>query len=360
MAIKKVSTNAGGKSTTLKTPTIINRTKSFSEVVQELLAAHHKARKTVLLYGNSGYGKSATIESYCKNNSIKLEKIFCITLDPLTSSMPVEKGDMMRFIPNEQLHRLCTTTEPTVVLYDETNKFSNPSVENMLNSIFLDREYNGHKFSDSVLVVGCMNFVSKSGSAQELDFSIINRATNILFAPSVADIKTNMQTKMGKLLTDVLPLKCSGVVEFKTEVLDRLHGEDDETSPRQIDDIACILQANPDLSDQAIELLCIGRLGSKKGKMAAHHIIKNRDLVDVLNTSTTDKVVDLFNKGERQSVIHLLEECVDFDAGLYVVEKTKSPQLAATLVKNFGNNYMVGNTPLLMFLVDKGLLKFGD
>jgi hypothetical protein len=333
---------------------------TFTNVIEELLLAHHSARQTILLYGNSGYGKSSTIKSFTAKKGWGLETIYCITLDPLTTSMPVAAADHMRFIPNEVIHRLCNATKPTIALFDETNKFTNPSVENMLNSIFLDRSYNGHKFSDQVLIVGCMNFVQNSGTAQELDYSIINRATNILYAPDIGDIKQNMQTPLGSLLAENLPMRSSGVAEFGEEVLDRLEGDPEETSPRQLDAIGEILQYSPDLSDAAIKFLCIGRLGKKKGKLAADVILKNRGLVNVLDATTQDKVVKLYKTGERAHVNSLVSSCSDIEVALYVAEQTASPQLTALVLNKFGNKTMLPNGEMLLgYCLDKKLISVG-
>jgi len=288
--------------------TQLSKVVSFSEAIKELLTAHHKTQKTLLFWGNSGYGKSSTVISYAKENSYRLIKIQCIALDPLTVSFPVEKGGVMKFIPCEWMETVCNTTEPTVLLFDEANKFSNPSVENMLNSLFLDREYNGHKISDSVLIVGTLNFKALSNTAQELDFSIINRATNILFAPDKVSIISNLQSDTAKRIAQHLPISCSGEEEFQEEVLDRLHVNDNETSARQIDDLAHIFDKSM-LSDKALELLCTGRLGDRKGSIAFNSLKIKSCLT--LTKGTFDKILELYNKGELQLVKTALISCTN-------------------------------------------------
>jgi hypothetical protein len=365
MAFKKVSSGSGVTvSATQQSKTVINKTRvNFREVIFELIEAHHKSRKTMLIWGNSGYGKSATVKSFCKEMGFKLEQIFCITLDPLTQSMPVDRGGpSMVFIPNEQLERLCNATEPTVVLYDETNKFSNPSVENMLNSIFLDREYNGHKFSESVVIIGCMNFKSRSTTAQELDFSIINRATNILFRPSPDDIRKNMQTSVGGLLASILPVKCNGQKEFDEEVLSRfnqveLADEDKEgATARQMDEVGMLIEDNPTLSDKAIEMICNGRLGDVFGGIASQHIIKNKSVPKALTQNNLHEVVSLFHRGDINVVIALLKGCQDFDLCYKVAVSVKDKTISQALVGQFGRDKEVNGKPLYFDLMDQGIL----
>ena len=282
---------------------------SFSIAINELLEAHHKTQKTILLWGNSGYGKSSSVISYAKNKGFKLIKIQCIALDPLTVSFPIEKEGVMKFVPCEWMNEVCNATEPTVLLFDEANKFSNPSVENMLNSLFLDREYNGHKISDSVLIVGTLNFKALSNTAQELDFSIINRATNVLFAPNKTSIISNLQSKTAQALAMFLPISCSGEEEFQEEVLDRLHVSDDETSPRQIDDLSFICD-NSSLGHKALELLCVGRLGDKKGAIAFNYF-KNRNAYEPLTKNNFNQLINKWKNGERELVKGSLKLCKD-------------------------------------------------
>jgi hypothetical protein len=271
----------------------------------------------------------------------------------------------MDFIPNEQLHRLMNATKPTIVLYDELNKFSNPSVENMLNSIFLDRCYNGHKFSDQVLIVGCLNFRSKSTSAKDLDFSIINRATSVLFQPDHKDIVEGMRTAKGKILASKLGASCGGKDEFQEEVMDRFDeqfpekgGNAFEVAARPMDELFEMID-NKTLSDRALMMLCNGRFGGKLGAKIFKIIEKMTTEVSELTAATLPKVVALHAK-DKNLAQALMDGCQDFDVCFELVKQTKSVPLAGLLMKKFDKKrIMPSGQALLMELDDLGILNNG-
>lgn len=301
MAFKKVSLTQ--QPTTLETLST-DTTTSFKDTLYSLFKAHHLTKAPIILWGKSGFGKSSTVRSFAKDNGYNLEVWQAIALDPLTMALPVERRDRMDFIPNESFHRLITATEPTILLIDEVNKFSNPSVENMLNSLILEREYNGFKLSDSVLIVGTANFVADSQTAQLLDFSIINRCTNIMFSPDKLDIVENMQSVMAKGFVNLFNHVDTSEESFRIEISDRLHISDNEISPRQLDAIGHIIEKAPWLSEDAVKLLCIGRIGNVKGIKLFEYIRANRKVMTV-------KELESLYKQDQQAVLDYVEFCND-------------------------------------------------
>lgn len=299
MVFKKV--NLSSSVTTLEVEEAKTLT-SFTSSLYELFLAHAKCKTPVILWGKSGFGKSSTVRSFAKKFNFNLEVWQAIALDPLTMALPVERGDMMKFIPNESIERLINATEPTVLLIDEINKFSNPSVENMLNSLILEREYNGFKISDKVLIVGTANFVADSQTAQLLDFSIINRATNILFTPSKEDIVENMQSEIAKKFVGLFNHVDNSMESYRIEISDRLHISDSEISPRQLDVIGKLVEENPLLKNEAIKLICEGRIGLQKGLKLYEYIKSTRKKM------TIKELKDIYNKNQQQ-VLDYIEFC---------------------------------------------------
>lgn len=327
-----------------------------TDPILELLDLHYRKQKTMILWGSSGFGKSSTVKAFAKSIGAEFLPVFAITLDPLTTSVPVvdQTTKQIDSYPCGWLKEACDPNgKPTVLLLDEINKFSNPSVQNMLNEIILDRRYGSHKIRDNVFIVACANFVAESEQASPLDCSILKRVTNVLFAPDSASIINNMQSALGKTLAGILKPQSKGKELFKEEVLSQLSSD----VPRQIDEVGFLCEGET-LSTQAVEMLCIGRVG-EKGKDLVQPILRSSTYVNVLDSTTIDKVVKMHDAGARVEVQGLIEQGKDSNAACEVVFKTKSPLLAHVVLKKYGAELEFNGKSFIAECFKSNLVKAG-
>lgn len=360
-AINQGCTNIEG-GTTPATPAVATVqgivTVASQDPIADVLELHYRKKKSLILWGSSGYGKSSTVRTFADTIQAEVVPVYAITLDPITTAMPVpdtEKGTITSY-PGPWLKRVAVTgdasidSKPVVLLLDEINKYANSSVMNMLNELILDRQYAGHKLRDNVFVVGCANFVAESEAASQLDVSILKRVTNVLFAPSAQQIVDNMRSKLGATLAGKLKPESKGKELFETEILSNL----DKNTPRQIDEIAELV-AGEALSKDVIEMICIGRIG-KDGSKIVNDILKLSTYVDKLDASTKDKVVAMAKSGATTEAQGLIEKCDDSEIACYVALTAKSATLVAAVRKKFGKVLYKGES-FAEQCIDAGIIK---
>lgn len=324
------------------------KTKSDTQILMEILRIHKEAKKSLVLWGSSGFGKSATIKEFAKAEGMKLIDIKAISLDPLTTAMPEVQNGVVNFVPNTWFHEVCTSDEPIVLFLDEINKFSNPSVQNMLNDLILDRQYVGHKIKPNVFIVGAANFVSESEEASPLDESILFRLTNILFAPKHQEVCVNMQTRLGKKLATKLKVVGKGVDVFQEEILDKLHKD----IPRQIDHIAELCDGVTDRD--IIEKIVLGRIG-KDGLKIIDDILRESTFVSELTRQTMPKVVAMHNSGAKADVLGLVEDCNDSELACELTLTLKSKTIMSAVLKKWGNDVEYKGNKFLVECANAGL-----
>lgn len=352
MGIPKINRNTlpGNNNTTPSTGGAAP-TKGDKELLIKVLERHLHTNKSCVIWGNTGLGKSATVKEFAKKNGLKLIDRKAISLDPLTTAMPEIVNGEGRYIPFDWFKEVTTSDEPMCLFIDEINKFSNPSVQNMLNDILLDRQYVGIKIKDNVFIVGAANFVAESEDATQLDKSILARLTNLLLAPSEQDIVDNMQTSIGKSLAAHLKVKSSGKELFEEEILSQLHKD----IPRQLDHIGELCEGVTDRS--VVEMIMKGRIGKDATKSAVDHVVRKALYVSDLTTQTYDKVKEMYNSGAKVEVQGLVENCSDSELICKLALDLKSQVLFGAVCAKLGNGHvMKDGTVFVVEAMNRGLV----
>jgi len=342
------NSNRGANPSTTNSPK--KNTLSHSEILKELLKLHYEKRMSLLLWGKSGFGKSAVIKEFAKDMGMKLVDKKAISLDPLIVALPSEQKDRMTFKLADWFHELCNSDEPICFFLDEVNKFNNPSVQNMLNDIILDRQYTGHKIKDNVFIVAAANFVGDSEEATPLDDSIMKRFTHVPMIPTSQGIIEGMQTDIGRMLARDLKVTAGGKELYQEEILDRLSKD----VPRQLDHIGILAEGCEER--QIVEAVAKGRIGDAATPSVVDKILRHSLFVSELTDKNKDKVISMYNSGARVEVQDLLNKCDDGELVCQVVLETKSKVLMGVALKKLGNNHvMKDGTVFLVACADCGI-----
>lgn len=270
--------------------------------------AHRKAKKVVMLWGSSGWGKTETVRAYCKEEGMDLLLRNAVYLDPLNCWLPKEdhaKGYIVD-MPHEWVHRVLTTKTPLVLFLDELTRCRSVQIMNMLTELLLDRTFNGFPISEHVQIICATNLYDEDNALVEVPDAVMNRMTHVTFAPDAAEAATNMRTALAKQVILQQPniLDIPGVPDLKFK-----------GNPRATDDLVDLWETK-ELSESDLYLCCRGRLGNEKGTVAAATILaiskeKEMKLPTVLSRKEFKKLAKIEAEGMGIEVVNLLRTTVE-------------------------------------------------
>jgi len=121
---------------------------------------------SILIEGKAGIGKSSSVKSWAERNGFEIIDIRLINYDIGDIVLKIPKENKLNNAYAEWLIRLATTKEPVILLLDEVDK-APPYIQRMAYQIILDREVEGLKLSDNVLIVAIQN-TSQDGEFNDL------------------------------------------------------------------------------------------------------------------------------------------------------------------------------------------------
>ncbi|MEN6636648.1 MAG: AAA family ATPase, partial [Clostridiaceae bacterium] len=104
-----------------------------------MLRAHRAAKKVLMFWGSSGFGKTATVKAYVKEDGLNLILRNAVYLDPLNCWIPRDddSGDYIVDKPHKWVHEVLTATKPTVLFLDELTRCRSVQIMNMLTELIL-------------------------------------------------------------------------------------------------------------------------------------------------------------------------------------------------------------------------------
>lgn len=136
------------------------------------------SRSVPLIIGESGIGKTSLIREFCKKNELYLVNIDANLLkEGEIGGLPMVVGGKTFYATHHKLMEIDTYLEnnPGYVLLfiDEINR-SDHSVQQELMNLILNREINGYKLSDRVLVAAAMNPTNKMDDFRNTDYQVVD------------------------------------------------------------------------------------------------------------------------------------------------------------------------------------------
>lgn len=280
--------------------------------LNNILLAHFKTKLTVILHGSSGYGKSASIYSFAKDNGFQvLEKRTCY-VDPIEVILPVKNDEdrLVDFWPSRWLHDLTSLDcPPTILFLDEFNRPASSQTFSMFTELLLDRSINGIKISDNVLLVGACNLSGEDTGVVDIPDAVMNRATHISFVPDDMEIISNMRSRLAQEALKVAP---KIVAKPSVPQLNM------RNCPRQIDAVCALFEVErekgvPLLTDEELGIVSRGRIGLEPGNLLAgtllaiHKKVKFK-LPSTVTPKTFEQIAECEEEGMALEVITLLKD----------------------------------------------------
>ena len=113
---------------------------------------------SVLIEGRAGIGKSSVIKEFAKKNGFSIVDVRLINYDigDFLLKVPETNKKKLSNMYNEWLITLATTRTPTILLLDEIDK-ANPQIQRLAYQLILDREVEGLKLSNEVMIIAIQN-----------------------------------------------------------------------------------------------------------------------------------------------------------------------------------------------------------
>lgn len=151
----------------------MNYKETFEAVELALLS-----RAVPLIIGESGIGKTSLIKDFSKKNDMYLVNIDANLLkEGEIGGLPMVVGGKTFYATHHKLMEIDAWLQnnPGMVMLfiDEINRCDH-SVQQELMNLILNREINGYKLSDRVLVAAAMNPTSKMDSFKETDYQVVD------------------------------------------------------------------------------------------------------------------------------------------------------------------------------------------
>ena len=283
---------------------------------EKLFLAHAQAKKSMVLHGQSGEGKTSEVNSFGKKYGYDVTTLLLCYVDPMDLSIPIENPDrpgVLTHLTSELIIDLCDPKgKPTILFLDEMTRPAKKQTQNMLTELLNDRSFmTKNKIRDNVFIIAATNLTSEDAGVEELHDAVLRRMTHINFVPSAIStrIKYASTELEARILTDNGSKFERIAEEFKVPNLN---------CSRQFRD-ACIILSQKDsegnyilTSSEDIEAVTVGRLGEAHGRILATLVTLDRqnqinEFPEILTEEFFPKLKELQHR-KPSEVVNFLQD----------------------------------------------------
>lgn len=299
-------------------------------IQQMALRASMTARQPVMLVGDPGTSKTATIQSIAQEMGYDLIPLIASRMDPQDLSGFPTKGE---YVDEDGARHAITEYAPQfwqkqildkkkVILFLDEFGNAHPSVRASMLSLIQDRQFpNGDKFPAETIIVGAMNPTESGADGYELDRATTNRMHFIAWSPTVDEWLKGMAVNWGRETTTTNESRWRNlIVRFIKDERTYLHNMDTSTgslnhdsdservvahaawaSRRSWDNLARVLGALETTQAEVEDYIAEGIVGAKAsaafrswikkhGKLNIAEILKDPDAFEGWDTLELDDV----------------------------------------------------------------------
>lgn len=236
------------------------------EELNEVLKINEKLLLPSILWGRSGYGKTAVIKKYAEKNNKNLIQVDAITVQPSLVIIPKIKSDKVTLYPVPWLEEIVNAKKETILFIDEINRVESVSVFNLFISIFLSRKYQNLNISDKVQIIGACNYDLEDCGTREMPDALMKRCMHLEWSPrkteSISNLNVKEKFKTALYNLDLLEEDRSSM--FKETVIDKLN-----CNPRQLEKALLFLEIafNNNLKTRTIRQCLKGLIGEEANQL---------------------------------------------------------------------------------------------
>ena len=133
----------------------------------------------VLLWGDPGTGKTATIERYAAEAGWLMEAVIASLHDPTDfSGLPMRNGDGVTYVPPEWACRVAAHSGVSLVFLDEVNT-ATPATQNALMRVVQEHRVGYLHLGERVRFIAAANPVEQNSGAWDLSAPLANRFAHL-------------------------------------------------------------------------------------------------------------------------------------------------------------------------------------
>ena len=133
----------------------------------------------VLLWGDPGTGKTATIERYATEAGWSMQAVIASLHDPTDfSGLPVRNGASVTYVPPEWAHTVANNSGVTLVFLDEVNTAA-PATQNALMRVIQQNQVGYLHLGERVRFVAAANPAGQNSGAWDLSVPLANRFAHL-------------------------------------------------------------------------------------------------------------------------------------------------------------------------------------
>ena len=209
--------------------------------VQELLEQFISNKKTVMITGTPGSGKTCIVSQTAENLGYDLVISHPAIQSPTDyRGMPVyaAQEDRAKFMPYEALERLVTTDKPTIFFLDDFGQ-SLPSVQAAIQNLLSSRQIGDHKISDKVVFVIATNDRKQGANVSGVLSTIKSRCASII------NLETDAQHWLHWATQNGIAPEVTGFIRLRPELLSQFTVSNELVNfpcPRTVENLSDILK----------------------------------------------------------------------------------------------------------------------
>ena len=165
-----------------------------------------KARQAVMLVGDPGTAKTATVEAIAQEMGYEVIPVIASRMDPQDVSGFPTRGEVetaegitpvTEYAP--QMWQLEVLRKRKVILFFDEFSNAHPSVKASLLTVIQNREFpNGQKFPEETALVGAMNPTESAADGYDVDAATANRIIWLAWKPDTKSWLDGMKDNWGR------------------------------------------------------------------------------------------------------------------------------------------------------------------
>jgi hypothetical protein len=355
-------------------------------LTDNIIKAHIRSRKSLLIWGSSGFGKSAKVAFFTRTKElIGKEGVECFIL-PMADKSAIDMfmlaivNDKAEEYPTWWIRKLCSPSDengkpyPDMVLFLDEITRANPSMLPIIMEIANDRRIAGRPMRDNISVIAASNFDDEDGGHQDLTLNQagMRRFTHVTNVLDYATAHKHTTNPYKRAVMDLL--KAGSYMQgFKQGNFFDKFDHADLDCERQRTDAFDIAVDNMDiLTDTEIKTIFCGRVGLSAGERLTDALIavrekkKKKALPDQVNYENFAEIHELETTTQRMEVASLLVTQIttsyklwesqgkgdesllkDFDMAFDYMNELAQPETVQIVVSRLGNRFLI-NVPVCL------------
>lgn len=160
----------------------------FGQAVSLVECVHksQSVKQTIFLLGPPGIGKSSVAKEVARRNADEQIDVVIVDLSNCLpedlNGLPKTDGDVMKFIPDEWLHKLCSPEANAILVLDDLAAASS-SIQVATRQLALDRRIHNHVLGPKVTIIVTGNRATDRAKASMLPSHFRNSVLQIVMEP---------------------------------------------------------------------------------------------------------------------------------------------------------------------------------